>query len=86
VKVRNAKDASDAELLRKVRTLVEESERRQKNELALRLGEIVQEFDAKRGADRAAIRALRAIQNGNGIDVMRHEQWLDMLTQVSMQK
>src|SRR4051812_44229653 len=35
---------ADAQLLRKVRTLVDESERRQRNELALRIAEVVQEF------------------------------------------
>jgi hypothetical protein len=38
-------------LLQQVRALVDESERRQQRELALRLAQVVQDFDAQRRAD-----------------------------------
>jgi Putative zinc-finger len=48
------------ELLQSVRALIEESERRQQRELALRLAQVVQDFDAQRRAD------LVRIENGFG--------------------
>src|SRR5262249_55891349 len=43
--------ATDAELLRKVHVLVDESERRQKTELALRLAQALTDYNAQRQAD-----------------------------------
>ena len=77
---------ADAQLLRKVRTLLEDSERRQRNELALRIAEVVQEFDTKRGSDLANIRTLRNAQTVTGVEVVRQQQYLDLLRQVSLQK
>jgi hypothetical protein len=76
---------ADAQLLRKVRALVEDSERRQRNELALNIAEVVQEFDAKRGTDLANIRNMKTIQSATGLEVVRQQQWLNLLTQASAQ-
>jgi len=76
---------ADAQVLRKVRALLEESERRQRNELALRIAEVVQEFDTKRGTDLANIRSMKTIQSATGLEVVRQQQWLNLLTQASVQ-
>jgi anti-sigma factor RsiW len=76
---------ADAPVLRKVRALLEESERRQRNELALRIAEVVQEFDTKRGTDLANIRSMKTIQSATGLEVVRQQQWLNLLTQSSVQ-
>ena len=72
-------------VLRKVRALLEDSERRQRNELALRIAEVVQEFDTKRGTDLANIRSMKTIQSATGLEVVRQQQWLNLLTQASVQ-
>ncbi len=77
--------SADAQLLRKVRALLEDSERRQRNELALRIAEVVQEFDAKRGTDLANIRSMKTIQSATGVEIVRQQQWLNLLTQASVQ-
>ena len=76
---------ADAQVLRKVRALLEDSERRQRNELALRIAEVVQEFDTKRGTDLANIRSMKTIQSATGVEIVRQQQWLNLLTQASVQ-
>ena len=79
--------ASDTELLRRVRALIQESERKQRTELALRIGEVVRDVDTKRGTDLANIdRSLRTVQNDAGIEIARTQQRLNYLTRVSLQK
>jgi hypothetical protein len=59
--------AANTQLLRQVRALVQDSERRQQNELALRIAEVVHEFDTKRGSDLVNIRlGMREIQRDAG--------------------
>ncbi len=72
-------------MLRKVRTLLEDSERKQRNELALRIAEVVQEFDAKRGTDLANIRNMKTIQSATDVEIVRQQQWLNLLTRASVQ-
>jgi len=85
--------ATDAQVLRKVRTLLEDSERKQRNELALRIAQVVEEFDAKRGSDLANIRSMKTIQNATVAEIVRQQQGLNLqqqglnlLTRTSMQK
>lgn len=59
--------AADADLVRRVRALVDESERRQQRELALRVGELVRDVNQKREADLIKIdRSLGLMQNTIG--------------------
>jgi hypothetical protein len=51
----------------------------------LRIAEVVQEFDAKRGTDLANIRNMKTIQSATGLEVVRQQQWLNLLTQASAQ-
>jgi len=83
---RDASSSADAQLLRKVKALLDDSERKQKNEIALRIAEVVQEFDMKRGSDLANIRTLRNAQAVQGIEVLRNSQYMDLLRQASLQK
>ncbi len=73
----------DNEALRRVRTLVEESERRQQRELALRLAEAVREINAQRQADLVRIdRNIGAMQNNTGREMLRQRN--EMLNYVSI--
>jgi hypothetical protein len=73
--------APDAEeILRRVQTLVEQSESRQQRELALRIGELLRDVQAQRTADLVRIdRTLGYIQNGTGAEVMRQRRLLNDL-------
>ena len=64
--------ANDAELLRRVRTMIEESERRQQNELALRVGETIAEMNAKRLADASQFRkTIRETEYKVGAEIVK---------------
>jgi hypothetical protein len=77
-------DAAGAspEALRRVRALVEESERRQQRELALRLAEAMREMNAQRQADLIRIdRNIGLVQNTTGREMMRQRsEMLNYLT------
>ena len=78
----NPADALDNEALRRVRALVDESERRQQRELALRLAEAVREVNAQRQADLVRIdRNIGAMQNNTGREMLRQRN--EMLNYVS---
>jgi putative zinc finger protein len=69
--------------LRRVRALVDESERRQQRELALRLAEAVSEMNAQRQADLVRIdRNIGAMQNNTGREMLRQRN--EMLNYVSL--
>jgi hypothetical protein len=71
------------EALRRVRALVDESERRQQRELALRLAEAVRDMNAQRQADLTRIdRNIGAIQNNTGREMQRQRS--EMLNYVAV--
>lgn len=71
------------EALRRVRAIVDESERRQQTELALRLAEAVREVNAQRQADLVRIdRNIGAMQNNTGREMLRQRN--EMLNYVSL--
>jgi hypothetical protein len=75
--------ALNNETLRRVRALVDESERRQQRELALRLGEAVREVNAQRQSDLVRIdRNIGAMQNNTGREMLRQRN--EMLNYVSL--
>ena len=79
----NPVNAVNPELLRRVRALVDESERRQQTELALRLAEAVREENAQRQADLVRIdRSIGAMQNNTGREMLRQRN--EMLNYVSL--
>lgn len=72
--------ASDAEVTRRVRALVEESEKRQQRELALRLAELARDVTAQRQADMVKIdRTLGLVQNNVGIEVMKTREKMNQM-------
>lgn len=80
--------ANDADLLRRVRALVDESDRRQQRELALRIAEVMRDVSAQRQADLVKIdRNLGLIQNNTGVEVLRQREMLNtILTRVSQRQ
>jgi putative zinc finger protein len=72
--------SNDAEILRRVRTMIDESERRQQNELALRVGETIAEMNAKRQVDAFQLRrAVKEAENKLGVEMIRQRQSLTSL-------
>jgi hypothetical protein len=70
----------DAEIVRRVRALIEESEKRQKSELALRVAEVMRDVHAERQADLLKIdRTLGAVQNNLGVEVMKTRQQVNQM-------
>ena len=76
-------NAESVGLLRHVGVLIDDSERRQQTELALRLGEAVREMNAQRQADLVRIdRNIGAMQNNTGREMLRQRN--EMLNYVSV--
>lgn len=72
----------DAALLRRVHALIDESEKRQQRELALRVAEMARDAQVQRQADLVRIdRSLGLIQSRTGVEVMRTQQQLNNLAQ-----
>jgi len=73
-------DASAGEVVRRVRALIEESEKRQNSELALRIAEVMRDVHAERQADLVRIdRTLRAVQTNLGVEVMKTRQQVNQM-------
>ena len=74
---------ADAErLVKRVRALIQESERRQQSELALRVAEVARDSQTLRQADLVKIdHSLGLIQSRTGVEVMRTQQQLNTLAQ-----
>jgi hypothetical protein len=81
--VPNAAGALSPEALRRIRTLIEESERRQQRELALRLGEAMREVNVQRQEDLVRIdRNIGAMQSNTGREMLRQRS--DLLNYVTV--
>jgi len=82
-----AGSASDAETLRRVRVLLDESEKRQQRELALRIAEVVRDVDTQRRADLRNIdHTLGLVRNDLGVEVMKQRQSLNLLYRASQRQ
>lgn len=78
---------SDAELLRVVRRIIAESETKQQRELALRVTQMVRDFDATRVGDLARVeQGLRQIQGLTDAELIRHRDTLNHLLRVTQQR
>ena len=74
----------DADLLRRVRALINDSEKRQQTELALRVGQVSHDVQIQRAADLNLIeRNLRGIQSTTGYAVAQQNQTINSLVRVS---
>jgi hypothetical protein len=79
--------ASDAEILRKVQARIDETERRQQRELALRLAQAVTDFNAQRQADLRKIdSSLNGVQNSLGVEVLKQRQTLNYIMRVNQRQ
>ncbi len=77
----------DTQLMTRVRALIEESEQRQQQELALRTAEIVRDFDSQRRVDLTQIqRNFGQIEGLTGAEVREQRQMLNYLMRVSQQR
>jgi hypothetical protein len=71
---------NEEEVVRRVRALVQESERRQQRELALRLAEVFRDVQMQRQADLVKIdRTLGVVQNSTGMAIRDQQQLLNNL-------
>ena len=78
---------SDAELQRRVRAIISESERRQERELALRVAEVVKDVNAQRQADLVKIdRSLGFIQTSTYGEQMKQRELVNYLLKVSQKQ
>lgn len=69
---REIEAAASPNVVRQVRTLVADSERKQENELALRIGTLYRDFQTQRAADMARMgRSLDTLSNNTGLAVQR---------------
>jgi hypothetical protein len=82
--VREPADAAN----RQIRTLISQSEQRQQRELALRIGDVLNDVQSQRRADLSKIdRTIGLIQNNTGMEVMRQREMLNSLAvRVSTQR
>ena len=82
-----ARNGVDAEQLRRVRALLDESERRQQRELALRVGEVLRDINAQRQADLVRIdRSLGLVENNLGVEVLKQRERVNYLMRVNQRQ
>jgi len=78
---------SDADLLKAVRKIIAESEAKQQRELALRVTQMVRDFDATRAGDLARIeQGLRQIQGLTDAELVRHRDDIYRLWRITQQR
>ena len=81
------RSAGDAQLLAQVRALIDESEQRQRRELALRTQQVVREFDSQRSMDLARIEnSFGQIEGLTGAQAREQQEMLNYLLRVSQQR
>jgi hypothetical protein len=77
----------ESEMMRRIAALIEESERRQRGELAFRMGEVVREVEAQRRADLVRIdRGFGLIEGRTDAAVAQQRELLDYFVRVSQQR
>jgi len=82
-----AQTPSEAQLLSRVRALIDESEQRQQRELALRTAQVVRDFDTQRRVDLAQIqRTFGQMEGQTGAEVRDQRETLNYLMRVSQQQ
>jgi anti-sigma factor RsiW len=82
-----AASVSEAQILARVRTLIDESEQRQQRELALRTAQVVRDFDSQRRVDLQNVRSIVGqVEGSTGAEIARQQQTLQYLMRVSQQK
>jgi hypothetical protein len=78
------RSASADEMLRRVKALIDQSESRQQRELALRLSDVVHDFDTQRQADMQRVdQNFGQLEGQTGTEVARQRELLNSLVKVS---
>ena len=78
---------SDVELLRAVRKIVADSESKQQGELALRVAQVIRDFDTTRATDLARVeQGLRQIQGLTDAELIQHRNTINHLLRVTQQR
>jgi hypothetical protein len=78
-----AASSADAETLRRVRILLDESEKRQQRELALRVAEVLTDVNRQRQADLVKVDSM---QNRLGVEVLQQRQSLNYFMRVNQRQ
>ncbi len=82
-----AASAADVDTLRRVRALIDESEKREQRELALRVAQVLRDVNAQRQADLSKIdRNLGLIQNNTGVEILKQREMMNYLMRVSQRQ
>jgi len=82
VQAPRATSALDPDLVRRIKALIDESERRQQNELALRVAQVERDVYSQRQADLRKIdQNLGRMQDQTGVEVLKQRQMLNLLVQ-----
>ena len=85
--VTQATAPADADTVRRVRALIDESEKRQQRELALRIAQVLRDVSAQRQADLSKIdRNLGVIQNATGVEILKQREMVNYLMRVSQRQ
>ena len=78
---------NDADTLRRVRALLDESEKRQQRELALRVAQVMRDVGAQRQADLSKIdRNIGYVQNQTGVEILKQREMVNYLMRVSQRQ
>lgn len=81
---RSGSAASADEVLRRVKALIDQSESRQQRELALRLSDVVHDFDTQRQADMQRVdQNFGQLEGQTGAELARSREMLNSLVKVS---
>ena len=79
--------ASDADIMTRVRALIDESEQRQQRELALRTAQVARDFESQRRLDMQNVRSIVGqVEGTTGAEIARQQQTLQYLMRVSQQR
>jgi hypothetical protein len=84
--VAGSQAALESETLRRVRELLQTSERKQQQELALRVAQLARDVDVQRRADLVRIeQGFGQIEGQTGAAIAQQREWLNQLVRVSSQ-
>jgi anti-sigma factor RsiW len=78
---------SEADIMARVRALIDESEQRQQRELALRTTQLARDFESQRRLDLQNVRSIVGqVEGTTGAEIARQQQTLQYLMRVSQQR
>ena len=78
---------ADGDVMRRVRVMLDENDKRYQRELALRIGEVLRDVNAQRQADLVRIdRSLGAVENNLGVEVLKQRERVNYLLRVNQSK